>query len=155
MRRVVTEEDLASACGRARWLAESQPTFLRALGYFRKGLTTEDPLDQFFAYWRSLEIVADKYHPNTPGVPTGSKSHIWECFKKIWGPLSDWPRIAGQQLWIDENHALRIEIAHGTASVDVEAVERASEKALVIRAVARGFLTDWWAKELAPGFALM
>jgi hypothetical protein len=104
---------------------------------------TENPLDRFYAFWLALEIVASKYHPDVPEASRGSKSQIWESFKCLWGECPDWPVIAGQQSWIDENHALRVQIAHGTAAVDVEAVERAAEMAETIGNVSQRFLTDW------------
>ena len=100
VKRVVTREEIERAFGRARWLAEYEPTFLRALSWFRKGLTTEDPLDRFMAFWLSLEIVAGKYHPDVPEAAKGSKSQLWECFKSIWGDIGGWPLIPGNSRWI-------------------------------------------------------
>ena len=56
--------------------------------------------------------------------------------------VNAWPHIQGQQQWIDENYDLRIQIAHGTASVNVEAIESAAVKGAIIRKVARQFLFD-------------
>ena len=143
VKRVVTEEEVRQAFGRARHLSEDQPTFLRALSWFRKALITENPLDRFFAFWLALEIVTEKYHPNVPNAPIGSKSNMWESFKSLWGEVREWPVIGGQDDWIDLNHQLRVEIAHGTAAADVEAVERAAARAETIREVAHRFLTEW------------
>lgn len=153
VRRVVTEPELRQAFSRARWLSEQEPTFLRALSWFRKGLITEDPLDRFFAFWLALEIVAGKYHPDVPEAMKGSKSQIWESFKALWGDSADWPVIAGQDQWIDDNHRLRVEIAHGTAAVDVEAVERAAAKAEIILNVSQRFLTDWAHRQFGHAYS--
>ena len=40
---------------------------------------------------------------------------------------------------IDENHALRVQIAHGTAAVDVDAVERATKMGKTIGEVSQRF----------------
>jgi hypothetical protein len=152
IKRVVTEPELMQAFGRARWFSEEEPTFPRALSWFRKGLETENPLDRFFALWLALEIVARKYHPNVPRAANGSISQIWESFKVLWGECPDWPIIPGQLHWIDQNHALRVEIAHGTAAVDVEAVERAAEMATIIKEVSQRFLTDWAQRYFAPRY---
>jgi hypothetical protein len=143
VKRVVTEEEFRQAFGRARRLSEEEPTFLRALSWFRKALITEDPLDRFYAFWLSLEITTGKYHPNVPEAAKGSKSQMWESFKSLWGDVGNWPIIPGEQDWIDENYALRVEIAHGTAAADIEAVERAAARADTIREVAHRFLTGW------------
>jgi hypothetical protein len=47
VKRVVTEPEIRQAFGRPRWLSEQEPTFLRALSWFRKALDTENPLDRF------------------------------------------------------------------------------------------------------------
>ena len=44
---------------------------------------------------------------------------------------------------IDENHALRVQIAHGSAAVDVDAVERATKMGKTIGEVSQRFLTEW------------
>lgn len=152
IKRVIAELELMRAFGRARWLSEEEPTFLRALSWFRKGLETENPLDRFFALWLAIEIVASKYHPDVPRAANGSISQIWESFKVLWGECPNWPIIPGQLHWIDQNHALRVEIAHGTAAVDVEAVERAAEMATVIKEVSQRFLTDWATHFFAPRY---
>jgi hypothetical protein len=143
VKRVVREIELRQAFGRARVLSEQEPTFLRALSWFRKGLITEDPIDRFLAFWLTLEIVATKYHPDLPEAKKGSKSQIWESFKMLWGDCANWPLICHQDQWIDENYDLRLQIAHGTAAVDVEAVERAAEMGDIICDVSQRFLTDW------------
>lgn len=152
VKRVVLHEELMRAFARARWLAEQQPLFLRALSWFRKGLTTEDPLDQFFAFWLSLEIVAENYHPQLPEAQKGTKSRVWESFKNVWGEVDAWPIIKGQKCWIDENHEQRVSIAHGTVPVDVDAIERAAAKTEVIAAVAHRFLADWAVKHFPEAY---
>jgi hypothetical protein len=143
VKRVLEERNFSEAFNSARSLSEEHPTFLRALGWYRKGLITEDPLDRFLALWNSIEIVAGKYHPTSPETKKGSKSQIWECFKVLWNECPKWPIIPDQQDWIDENYELRNQIAHGTASVDIDQVERAMAKAETIREVAQLFLKEW------------
>ena len=43
---------------------------------------------------------------------------------------------------IDENHALRVQIAHGSDAVDVDAVERATKMGKTIGKVSQRFLTE-------------
>lgn len=143
VKRVVTKMDFERAFQQARELSISETTFLRALSWYRKGLTTEDPFDRFLAFWNSIEIVASKYHPNVPEAQKGSKSQIWECFKDIWGDCSNWPLIAGQNSWVDDNYEIRKNIAHGVAPVDVEEVERALIKTDTIINVAHLFLKNY------------
>jgi hypothetical protein len=156
VKRAITEIDLRKFFRHARWFSEQERTFLRALSWFRKGLTTEDPLDRFLALWLAIEVVAGKYHPQLPADHGhGSKSQIWESFKSVWGEYAQWPEIAGQRMWIDENYKLHKQIAHGTAPVDIEAVEAAVAKATVIQNVARNFLLAWRDQHFAPMLPLL
>jgi hypothetical protein len=152
VKRILRESEIQKAFSRARWLSENEPTFMRALSWYRKGLVTEDPLDKFLALWISIEIAAAKYHPPVDVVARGIKSQIWESFKMVWGPIEHWPIITGQQHWIDENHALRVQIAHGTTPVDVDEVERAVAKSDVIRDVAHLFLKNMAAKHFSNAY---
>jgi hypothetical protein len=55
---------------------------LRGLGWYRKGLYTEDPFDKFLAFWNAIEIVAAYYQSEfVPSIDRerakkGSKSQI-------------------------------------------------------------------------------
>lgn len=150
-RRRIETEEWKSAFREARLLALTETTFLRALGWYRKGLYTEDPFDKFLAFWNSIEIVTGKYHPPIPeDKPKGSKSQMWESFKELWGNCEKWPVIGGETTWIDSNSETRIEIAHGTKPIEVESIEAVLSKIDTIRQVAHIFLTGWREKKLNP-----
>jgi len=57
VKRVVTEREIKQAFGRARWLSEQEQTFLQTLSWFRKALERENPLDRFFSFLLTLEII--------------------------------------------------------------------------------------------------
>jgi hypothetical protein len=151
VRRIVETEEWRNAFREARLLALAEPTFLRALGWYRKGLYTEDAFDKFLAFWNAIEIVASKYHPPiADDKPKGSKSQIWECFKNVWGTCGEWPIISGNEEWIDNNYAIRNQIAHGIASIDVEQIESVLNDIDRIQGVAYHFIVDWRNKRLNP-----
>ena len=149
-RRIITEQEWHDAFQEARLLSIAKPSFLRALGWYRKGLYTEDILDSFLAYWNAIEIVASKYHPDNEEAKNGSKSQVWECFKLIWGECEQWPTIPGQTDWIDHNYASRIAVAHGTQPISIESFENIIHKIPVIRLIAYQFLSTWRASQLNP-----
>ena len=148
-RRIVTHDEWHDAFFESRLLSLSEPTFLRALGWYRKGLYTEDILDSFLAYWNAIEIVAGKYHPHNERAKR-TKGQIWECFKLIWGECPNWPIIPGQGDWIDQNYASRLAVAHGTQPITVESFEDIILEIPVIRDVAYRFLTVWRQEQLQP-----
>jgi hypothetical protein len=141
--RLIDREEWIYAFQDSRHLNWCEPTFMRALGWYRKGLYTEDPFDKFLAFWNSIEITATKYHPKTEAAKNGSKSQIWECFKTLWGECNEWPIINGNEKWIDDNYDVRINIAHGTSSITVEAIDKVSSKIEKLEEVAHKFLKDW------------
>ncbi len=149
--RRVTKKEWQEAFKEARLLAMTEPTFLRALGWYRKGLYTEDPFDKFLAFWNSIEIVAGKYHPPIPeGRAKGSISQIWESFKSIWGECDSWSIIPCQTKWIDDNYKIRNTIAHGIEPVDIETVKDVVTKIDTLQSLAHKFLMDWRQQELKP-----
>lgn len=149
-RRIVTEQEWHNAFQEARLLSLTEPTFLRALGWYRKGLYTEDIMDSFLAYWNAIEIIAAEYHPINDNTKKGLKSQIWESFKLVWGDCGNWPIIAGQTKWIDQSYETRKDIAHGIQPITIDFVENLIEKIPVIRKVAFQFLTTWRASQLNP-----
>lgn len=149
--RRVEEEEWQAAFREAHLLASKETTFLRALGWYRKGLHTEDPFDKFLAFWNAIEIVAGKYHPPiASGRSSGSKSQIWESFKALWGECEYWPIIPNELNWIDDNHEIRTTIAHGIQPISIETISEVAGKLEKIQQVARKFLVEWRQQKLLP-----
>jgi hypothetical protein len=143
VRRIIEKEEWVSAFKDARLLNKHEPTFLRALGWYRKGLYTNDSYDKFLSFWNSIEITATKYHPKTERTSSGSKNQIWECFKTLWGECANWPIIGGNEQWIDENNSVRKSIAHGVAPITVEYVKNVLDKLGELEQIAHLFLVNW------------
>jgi hypothetical protein len=150
VQRVIERTEWIEAFREARLLALTEPSFLRALGWFRKGMTTEDPIDSFLAFWNSIEIVASKYHQPSKKTKSGTKNQIWDCFLRLWGPCEEWPIISGDENWIDVNNNVRVQIAHGIAAVDIEQIEVVLYSLETIKAVAHTFLIGWRERQLNP-----
>lgn len=151
-RRRLTEEELVDAFRTARLWVLTEPTFLRAVGWYRKGLYTEDPFDKFLAFYNTIESITTKYNPNPERCPGDGKSKckIWETFKNIWGECPVWPIIPNQTGWIDDNYEMRKNIAHGIASIDINVIEDAISMIEPIKQVAFRLITDWRLKRLNP-----
>lgn len=148
VRRLIDPQEILGAFSEAHQLATTRPSFLRALGWYRKALCGDDPFDKFLAFWNAIETVAGKYYRDIPAIDkarakNGSKSQIWESFKALWGAPDEWPVIPNQSKWIDENHKIRIDIAHGVTTVDVHTVAEVVGKLKTIEHVAYAFLLDW------------
>jgi hypothetical protein len=143
VRRIITRDEWIAAFKDARLYNEKEPTYLRALGWYRKGLYTNDPYDKFLAYWNSIEITATKYHTESDEAKEGSKNQIWECFKKLWGECKNWPIIHGNDQWIKDNYEIRKDIAHGLTTITVEGVIKILTALEEVEQVAYKFLADW------------
>jgi len=146
VKRVIDREDFRNAFHLSRKLILKEPTFLRALGWFRKGKYTTDPLDKFLAYWNSIETVASKYNPNKQACrERGSICHIWECFKSIWGDnCYEWPLITNNESWIDKGNTFRKNIAHGVITTEIESVASIVEMSFEVEVMSRKFLLTWF-----------
>lgn len=151
MRRV-TKDEWQEAFKEARLLAltDETTTFLRALGWYRKGLYTEDPFDKFLAFWNSIEIVASKYYCLVSKERIeGSKEQIKTCFKALWGECENWSIIKGQTNWIRDNYEIRKTIAHGTQPVTIETVKEVTQRIYTVEQVANIFLLEWREQKLS------
>lgn len=148
VKRIIEQEQFEIAFGEAHRLSQDSPSFLRSLGWYRKGLTTDDPFDKFLAFWNSIEIVAGKYHCCVPTVDkerakNGSKSQLWECFKALWGSCENWPVIAGQTEWIDQSYDIRNGVAHGIEPINIHKIAEVAERLPTIEKISHRFLLDW------------
>jgi hypothetical protein len=148
VRRVIEQAQVEHAFREAHHLARNRRDFLRSLGWYRKALTTDDPLDKFLGFWNAIEIVASKYHHDVPCIDkerakNGSKSQVWECFKALWGPCEGWPIIPGKTDWIDDSYSVRVDVAHGVAFVDIIKVAEVATRLPAIEEVCHRFLRNW------------
>lgn len=142
--RRVREDEWKSAFKEAQFLATKETTFLRALGWYRKGLYTEDPFDKFLAFWNSIEIVTSKYYRLvSENKIEGSKDQIKVCFNALWGECENWSIIKGETNWIKDNYEIRKTIAHGTQAVTIETLKKVTERIGTIEQVANTFLLEW------------
>lgn len=148
--RTVTEDEWKFAFYESRLLKLTEPAFLKALGWYRKGLNSDDPFDKFLAFWNSIEVVAGKYHTSNKKTDKGIKNQIWQCFKELWGECDDWKIIGGQTDWIDNAYQDRINVAHGIITIDVASIDEITKKLNVIEKLANIFLIDWRQKKLKP-----
>jgi hypothetical protein len=148
VRRVVEPGEIENAFYEAHHLGRTNPSFLRSLGWYRKGLMTDDPLDKFLAFWNAIEVVAAEYYHCVPAIDkqrakNDSKSQVWECFKALWGGCEEWPVISGLTEWIDESYSVRVDVAHGVAFVDIYKVAEVADRLPAIEKVCYRFLRDW------------
>ncbi len=142
IKRIIQKEDIEKAYTNSRTYIQ-YPIYQRALSWYTKSLTTENIFDKFLAFWNSIEIIASKYHPDTERARNGSKSQIWECFKEIWGEISEWPIITNDNKWIDDNHEIRNSIAHGSNSLTITDIENIDSKIATIKEISYKFIYDW------------
>jgi len=148
VRRVLEQLEIENAFTEAQFLRSGSPSFLRGLGWYRKGMFTEDPFDAYLALWNAIELVASRYYRYVPTIDHerakhGSKSQIWECFKALWGECDEWPIITGNRNWIDASYDIRNDVAHGRKDVTVEHVAHVANELSEIANVAHRFLADW------------
>ena len=150
VRRIIPKDEWKFAFEESRLLQFTEPIFLKALGWYRKGLITEDPLDKFLAFWNSIEIVATKYHTKTEKTKQGSKKQIRQCFIDLWGNIENWELIAGNQDWINDNYEIRKNIAHGIKPINIDTIEEITSELQTIEKLVHIFLIEWRAKKLSP-----
>lgn len=154
VRRIVHREEIETAFTEMRRLDQDYPTFLRSLGWFRKGLYTDDPFDSFLALWNSVEGTAARYYKMVSGIDLdrakkGIKNQIWACFQKVWGENKQWKIIPGNADWINSNYDVRIGIAHGVKDVTIDNIQDVVEQLPILKKVAYEFLVDWREKQLS------
>jgi hypothetical protein len=115
---------------------------VRSISWYRRGLSSTDPLFSFLGLWNSIEIASSKFCEKNEKTSNGVKNQIYQAFLDYLPKHS--PSVFTDEnemdLWINENYQMRLDIAHGLASSDLKIFERNESLLPKIRRVATIFL---------------
>jgi hypothetical protein len=124
---IITVNDLDQAVRMGALLFTFEETLLKALSWYRRGISTADPVLGFLAIWNSLETVSAKFHEKSEKTTGKSKKQIFQL-------LSDHLSKSGSQYfnpksddlwnWIEASYELRLDIAHGLRALDPSSNEK-------------------------------
>jgi hypothetical protein len=142
-KRIVTEAEWSDAFHFGREYGIERPVFSRALSWFRKGLTSEDPIDKLIAWWSSIEGPGSKFARSTPRTQKGAVNQVCDCFDQVWENVGTWKVIPNEAQWVNRFHEARSAIAHGFIPVDIENVREIAALLPKLRELAHAFLSDW------------
>ena len=132
--RISNNEEIQNAEEILNKISDEETTFLRAVGWYRKGLNGIDAFDTFLAFWNSIEIITEKFGPSGPTI-NGSKEKMIRMLNScLKGDYSDFVR---------ESYEYRKNIAHGVKSVNFEQIRLVSSKIPRLKEVANEFLLDY------------
>lgn len=132
--RIINNEEIQNAEEILNNISGEEITFLRAVGWYRKGLNGIDAFDTFLAFWNSIEIITQKFGPSGPEI-NGSKDKMIQMLNnRLGGNYSDFVR---------EFYEYRNNIAHGAKPVILEQIRLVSSKIPKLKEVANKFLLDY------------
>ena len=103
---------------------------LRALGWYRKGLMSSDPIEKFLSLWNVVESLGAKFHAQTDRTNNGSINQIYQCFLDYIGQEETWGL---PDRWINSMHELRSQLAHGGRTIDIHTIEEVSENNVTLK----------------------
>lgn len=142
-RRLIEPQEWDEAFRLGRDYGIARPTFSRALSWYRKGLTSEDPIDKFLAFWSSLEGVSAKFARANGRTRQGAINQICDCFNQLWNNVEYWHVIPNDAQWVNRFHERRNGISHGFITVNVETIQEIASELPKLQELAFAFLTDW------------
>ena len=113
---VVGIRDIDESIRMGMLLYTFEDTLLKALSWYRRGISSADPVLAFLGLWNSLETVAAKFHTPNEETPGKSKKqvaqllseHLQKSGFQFFKPNSDemWN-------WVESNYESRKDLAHG------------------------------------------
>ena len=142
-RRIVDEQEWVQAFRDGREYGINRRIYSRALSWYRKGLTSEDVLDKFMAFWSALEGFGSESARRNERTRLGSINQICDCLEQLWGDASQWKVIPNDAQWINRFHETRNGIAHGFMDVNIETIREISAQLPKLQDLVFTFLTDW------------
>jgi hypothetical protein len=150
VRRLIDEVEWRTAFDSSRIYGQQYPAYTRSLSWYRKGLISEDPIDEFLAYWSALESVGSKHARKSEKTKKGVVNQICDCFDQLWQSVEKWKVIPNKAEWVNQFHETRNGIAHGYIQVEVETIREIREQLPALKSLAHAFLVDW--EKFLPGY---
>lgn len=114
-------------------ITPDKTTYLRALGWYRKGLNGTDPFDIFLAFWNSIEVTTEKY--GDPTITSGSKDRMIPFLNEYLG--------GDQKFFVREFYKYRKNIAHGIKEVSHDQIMLVTSKIPKLKEIANRFLNEF------------
>jgi hypothetical protein len=152
-KRIIDRQEWEEAFWDGQAYAIQRPTYSRALSWYRKGLTGENPIDQLLAFWAGLESIGSQFHEKNERTNQGTVNQICNCFDQLWGTVETWKVIPQKAKAINEFNDYRSKIAHGGMRVDVERIREINEELPLYKELVRTFLLDWGSQGIGVEYA--
>lgn len=143
IQRIIQEREWKEAFRISRQYGLNRRIYSRALSWFRKGLTSEDPVDKFIAFWSSLEGFGSACARKTERTKLGCVNQICDCFDQLWGDVSNWKVITNDAEQINRFQEIRNGIAHGSIELNVDTIRQISNHLPLLHKLAHTFLSEW------------
>ena len=144
VKRMFTDTEFVMAFKMSRRLEVEHPRILKAIGWYAKGLNSNNALDSFLSYWNAIEIIGTHYYTPTDRTSLGAINQIYQCFLELWGEESNWNL---SERWINDMHDKRSKIAHGVDETTVEALKNTANLIPGVSMVARNVVYSVLEKE--------
>ncbi len=150
VRRIVRLNEWTDCFRDGREIGNTRPTYSRALSWYRKGKSSEDPIDAFLSYWSAIEGISSRYARDTPRTSRGIVNKICDCFDQLWQGVETWKIIPNKANAVNNFYNRRNGISHGFIRIDVETVKMISSELPEISKLALEFLRDWHNQGINP-----
>lgn len=144
VKRMFTDAEFMMAFIMSRKLEVEHPRILKAIGWYAKGINSNNALDSFLSLWNAIEIIGTHYHAPTDRAKSGAINQIYQCFLDLWGDESNWELPCR---WINDMHDKRSKIAHGVDETTVEALNNTAVLIPKVSNVARNVINATLNKE--------
>jgi len=149
--REIPQSEFSECFDESRLLRLTEPAFLNAISWHRKGLCSENSIDKFLGFWNSIEVLAGNYHHSNERTKKGIKNQVWSIFNILYGEPENWNIIHNDDGWIDYIYSLRNEIFHGSGEIgQAEFIERIINVLPELETVSSTLLSNWRSNELRP-----
>ena len=122
-RRLLAEEEFVAAFNIARKLEQEHHYLLKAIGWYAKGMNSNNTLDAFLSFWNAIEISGEHYHTHTDRSESGAINMVYQCFLDYFGTEEQWHL---PDRWINDMHDQRNKIAHGGLETTAAAINDVS-----------------------------
>ena len=142
-KRIMDKMEWQQAFREAHHLLHREPSYLQALGQYRKALGEENPINKYITLFQAMESVARHGSAIQLSGRVDIQTTLEQSFAQLWKDKQQWPHLQREQGLLEDLIDLYVKAVGGVVPIVPSIITRIADRLEVLHRLTHAFLVDW------------